>query len=268
MPRKKVGLALGSGGFRGPAHIGVIKVLLQNNIPIDYIAGSSIGSLIGAYYALFGEIDGLEKNILISQREKILLFLDIARSGGLLSGNRIENLARRILKNSQFKDTKIPFKAVATDIVSGDSVVLDKGDLAAAIRASISIPLTFKPVKLKNRLLIDGGLSNPVPDNVVRSLGADVVISVNLYNKYRYEYPNPPMTKIVMRAAEIMLYDLARNNMRHTDVLIEPDTSEMFRVSRLKKYFDEDIIFDMIKEGERAAEKALPAIKELLGIKS
>jgi len=262
--RKKIGLALGSGGFRGPAHIGVIKTLLKHNIPIDYIAGASIGALVGAYYALNQEVINLEKEIAISQRDKILLFLDISRSGGLLSGERIKKIISQILKQADFKETQIPFKAITTDLISGDSVILCKGQLAEAVRASISVPLTFRPVKFKGKLLVDGGLSNPVPDNIVKGMGADIVISVNLYNKYNYNYPNPPMAKIIMRAAEIMLYDLAKNNLRHTDILINPDTTELAKVSRLKKYFNSTAISKMIKAGEEATEKVIPDIKRLL----
>jgi NTE family protein len=265
--RKTIGLALGSGGFRGPAHIGVIKTLLKHNIPIDYIAGSSIGALVGAYYALNREVSALEKEIAISQRDKVLLFLDISRSGGLLSGERIKKLISKILKGADFKNTKIPFKAITTDLISGDSVILCKGDLAEAVRASVSVPLTFRPVKFKDKLLIDGGLSNPVPDNIVKDMGADIVISVNLYNKFKYDYPNPPMAKVIMRAAEIMLYDLAKSNLRHTDILINPDTTELARVSRFKKYFDSSAILKMIKAGEDATEKVIPDIKKLLAQK-
>ncbi len=262
--RKTLGLALGSGSFRGPAHIGVIKTILKNNLPIDYLAGASIGSLVAAHYAVFQDIKKLETDMIGNQREKLSLLLDLSRGGGLLTGDRLERFLRQLLQNAQFKDAKIPLKIIATDLVEGETFVFQKGDLATAVRASVSVPLTFKPVKFKDKLLIDGGASNPVPDDVVRSMGADVVVSVNLYNRYRFDSPKPSTSKIVMRGLEVILGNLVKNNTRHTDVLIEPDTSGAYKVPRLKKYYDQKLIADMIRDGETATEKQLDKIKGLM----
>ena len=262
--RKKLGLALGSGSFRGPAHIGVIKTLEKNNIPIDFLAGSSIGAFIAAHYAVFQDSQKLEADILGNKREKISLLFDLSRSGGLLTGNRVERLFREILGGAQFKDTKIPLKIIATDIRQGKSFIFQEGDLAKAIRASVSIPLTFKPVKFKDKLLIDGGASNPVPDNVVKDMGADVVISVNLYNHHVFDDKNPNTSKVVMRGLEILLANLAKSGAKHTDILLEPGVGGVYKGARLKKYYDQKFITQIISDSEIMTQKRMEEIKLLL----
>ncbi len=261
--RKKIGLALGSGGFRGPAHIGVIKTLLKHGIPIDYITGSSIGALVGAHYALYQDVEKLENDFLKKQREKIGMFSDISRKGGLIAGNQIEKFFRKLFNDAEFKNTEIPLKIIATDLISGSQMVFQKGDLAQAVRASISIPMTFKPVPFRDKLLVDGGLSNPVPDDIVRDMGADIVISVNLYNKYKYEN-KASMVNVVMRGTEIILYNLAQSNMHDSDVIIEPNTSDFYRTPQLKKYFANSYVEKILRQGEIATEAVIPKIKELL----
>jgi len=262
--RKKLGLALGSGSFRGPAHIGVIKTLEKNNIPIDFLAGSSIGALIAAHYAVWQDIKRLESEILGNRREKISLLFDLSRSGGLLTGNRVEKFFREILEGAKFKDAKIPLKIIATDIRQGKPFIFQEGDLATAVRASVSIPLTFKPLKFKDKLLIDGGASNPVPDNVVKDMGADVVISVNLYNHHRFDDKNPNTSQVVMRGLEILLANLAKSNTKHTDILLEPGIGGTYKGSRLKKYYDQKFISDIIKDGEIMTQDRIEEIKELM----
>lgn len=262
--RKKIALVLGSGGFRGPAHIGVIKSFITHGIPIDYIVGSSIGSYVGAHYSLFQDVSRLEKEIFGGQKEKLNLLLDLTTKGGILSGKHLEKMIGRYLENKQFKDLNIPLKIVATDLVGGEQHIFQKGDLAQAVRASISIPLTFQPYPFKNKLLVDGGITNPVPDNVAKSMGADIVVSVNLYNKYSFAYQKPSAIKSVMRAAEIMLRKLAEANLKHTDVLIEPDTSGLYKIPRYKKYLDSKLAEHMIIAGEEATEAVIPKIKALL----
>lgn len=262
--RKKVGLALGSGSFRGPAHVGIIKVLEENNIPIDFLSGSSIGAFVAAHYAVFQDIEKLKNEMLGNRREKISLLFDLSRASGLLTGNRLERLFRQSFAGAEFKDTKIPLKIVATDIRSGESFIFQKGDLATAVRASVSVPLTFKPVKFKDKLLIDGGASNPVPDNVVKDMGADVVIAVNLYNNYKFDNKNPNTSQVVMRGLEILLSHLAKNNTKHADILLEPGISGSYKGSRLKKYYDQEIISNIFRDGEKLAQNNIEKIKLLL----
>jgi len=262
LKRKKVGLALGSGGFRGPAHVGVIKALIKNGIPIDYIAGSSIGAWVGAHYALYQDVEKLENDFLKKQREKIAMFSDISRKGGLIRGEVIERFLRKLFNSAEFKNTEIPIKIVATDLVSGEAFIFQKGDLAQAVRASISIPMTFKPLAIKDKVLVDGGLSNPVPGNVVRDMGADIIIGVNLYNRYEYDKKSS-MFNVIMRGVEIILCNLSKST-HHCDILIEPDTSEFYKTSKLKKYFNDSYVEQILHQGEIATEALIPKIKDLL----
>jgi NTE family protein len=178
----KFGLALGGGSARGLAHVGVIKVLEVYHIPIDIIAGTSIGSVIGGLYASGATVRQLEEMALSIKKSKTLFMIDpvIPRSG-LISGDRIEKMLNQFaLKDKTFDDLKIPFAAVATDIESGAEVILNQGKVIDAIRASISIPGIFTPVKYQDYYLVDGGVVDPVPVDVVRMMGADIIIAVSL----------------------------------------------------------------------------------------
>ncbi len=176
----KIGLALGSGSARGWAHIGVIRALADAGIKIKCVAGASIGSLAGAAFAL-NKVDMLEDFARQLDWKQIVSFLDITfPRSGLIDGKRITDFFRRHILEVNIEDLPFPYCAVATDLATGSEVVLNEGDLAEAIRASISIPGIFTPVKKNGSLLIDGGLVNPVPVSVVRNMGADYVIAVNL----------------------------------------------------------------------------------------
>ncbi len=181
--KKKVGIVLGSGSARGWAHIGVLKALEENKIPIDLITGTSIGALVGAVYASGNIIDfeAFVKNI---SWKTMISYIDISIPfNGLLSGKKVFKLFSDYFEEKTFKSLKIPFKCVATNILNGEEVVIDSGKISSAIRSSISIPGIFTPSKHKGNYLVDGGLSNPLPINIIKNMGADLVIAVNL-NKY------------------------------------------------------------------------------------
>ena len=178
----KFGLALGSGSARGLAHVGVIQVLEAYGIPIDMIAGTSIGSVIGSLYASGASIEELEKAALSMKISKTLSLLDLALPhSGFIRGDRAEEILNKIaLEDKTFDDLNIPFSAVATIIENGTEVVINQGKVIDAVRASISIPGIFTPVKYQDYYLVDGGLVNPVPVDVVKSMGADIIIAVSL----------------------------------------------------------------------------------------
>jgi len=178
---KKIGLALGSGGARGLAHIGVIKVLEEKGIKIDYIAGTSIGALIGALYCQTKNIQSVE-DFALSMDWKMLaeVLFDFSFKGGMISGEKVEKMLRHQLDNISFADLKIPLNIVCADLRTGEKLVCDSGDVSQAVRASISVPIIFKPFQKDDALLIDGGLVEPVPVQTVRKMGADYVIAVNL----------------------------------------------------------------------------------------
>jgi len=262
----KIGLALGSGGAKGLAHIGVLKVLKRNNIPIDYIAGSSVGAMLGAFYAANEDIEELEKVILSFNRKKSLSLLDFTMQGGFLKGNKTEKFIAEILNGAKFDTLKIPFAAVATDINTAETVVFQDGSLVKAIRASIAVPAFFQPSQYKNRLLSDGGLSNPVPVDVVKDMGADITIAVNLDSVY-IEKPfkhAPALSMVPMHSVNILRHTLAKQSVKTADVVILPP--DMYHVGILgwKYIFDNEKAKQIIKLGEEATEHALPSIKHTI----
>ena len=176
----KIGLALGSGAARGWAHIGVIKALEKENIPIHFISGSSVGSYVGAVYSS-GGFESLKEFALSMDRKKVLSYIDVVfPRSGLINGKNAKILYSMHTKIMGFDELPIPVKMVATDMDTGEKLILDKGNIPEAIRASCSIPGIFTPVKMGNRWVIDGGLIDPVPVSVVKSMGADFVIAVDL----------------------------------------------------------------------------------------
>lgn len=262
--RKKIGLVLGSGGFRGFAHIGVIQVLQENNIPIDYIAGSSIGSLVGAYYSLNSDLNKLKEEIVTKQKEKLPTIFDLGFKGGLVSGRKFERFLEKMLGRKSFDDCRIPLKIVATDLKGGQELILDQGSLTTAVRASSSVPLVFEPVRIKGHLLIDGGLSNPVPVDLVKKMGADIIIAVNLYHKNEFIDKHFNMPIVALRSTRIALHNLARASIKGADIVLNPDTS-LFMMTNYKKYFEPEIAKALIDIGRQEAKKHLPQIKKILG---
>ena len=181
-PKKpvKIGLALGSGSARGWAHIGVVRALSEAGIHIDYIAGTSIGSVVGAVYAS-GNIETLEEVVLQLDWKQIAYFFDVVLpKSGLIDGKKLSAFVRSHINRINIEDLPIPLCAVSTDLATGDEVLIQSGDIIDAVRASISVPGIFTPVKKNGSFLVDGGLVNPVPVSVARQMGADFVIAVDL----------------------------------------------------------------------------------------
>ena len=210
--RPKIGIAFAGGGARGGAHVGVLKVLEEMRVPVDYVAGTSIGSIIAALYASGMAPEEMEKVLSTTdwdaalqddqprkdrpyrQKEDDDLYLIKAELGfykgslvlpsGLVAGQKLNYLLRRLTLPAtnvrDFDKLRIPFRCVATDIVTGSKVVLSKGDLARAVRASMAIPGFFSPVEWEGKLLTDGGTADNMPVDVVREMGADVVIAIDI----------------------------------------------------------------------------------------
>lgn len=180
MAPSTLGLALGSGSARGWAHIGVIRVLNEWGIKPDIICGCSIGALVGGAYAA-GRLDELEAWLLTLKRKDVISFFDVSlMSGGLISGERLMGFFRKSFGDPHIESLPLPFSAIATDLETGHEVWLRSGSVLDAVRASISMPGIFTPVRLGDRLLVDGGLINPVPVSTCRAMGADIVIAVNM----------------------------------------------------------------------------------------
>jgi len=177
--KPRIGLALGSGSARGWAHIGVIRALREAGIEPDILCGCSIGALVGAAYA-DGDIEALEHWVTSLRWHDVVGLLDPGFSGGLIKGDKLIGFFERHFVDKDFSALPLPFACVATELATGREVWLKEGSVAAAVRASIALPGLFAPVTLDGRLLVDGGLVNPVPVSLCRALGADIVIAVDL----------------------------------------------------------------------------------------
>ncbi|WP_413167010.1 patatin-like phospholipase family protein [Capilliphycus salinus ALCB114379] len=176
----QVGLVLGSGGARGWAHIGVIRALEEAEIKVDYLSGASIGAFVGAIYGVesLGKLEDFANEIDVNY---LLSLLDISFPNmGLIDGERVVNFIRKFISDKKFEETTIPFRCVATNFLLKKEIVFDSGSLIDAVRASISIPGIFRPFKREEVYLVDGGIVNPVPVSVVKDMGAEVIIAVNL----------------------------------------------------------------------------------------
>lgn len=182
MSRKKLGLALGSGAWRGLAHIGVLKSLSQNHIPIDYIAGSSIGAIVGGLYAALGDVEEIEQiTASLSFRTIIKTIFPRPTRKITVFDNNFDHFFKKIVGDVQIEDLKIPFCAVTSNLLTGGLTVIDHGSLITAMKASSAIPLFSKPVLISGNYLFDGGMISPVPTQIVRQMGADFVVGVSLY---------------------------------------------------------------------------------------
>jgi len=258
---RKVALMLGGGGARGFAHVGVIRELETEKVPIDLIVGVSVGSLIGALYADNPDSFQLEwKAFQITQKDifdyRIINFLD-----SLAGGEALQTYVDKNLKSRYLEDLKVPLAVVAADLKTGRRYVFLKGSIRTAVRASTSIPGVFPPVPFQDMLLVDGGVLGNLTPQVARDLGATVVIGVNLA-KSRDPGAAPPATalNVVLESLEIMGEEMARLNKDQFDVLIEPQVGSVGITDFTKKR-------ELIEAGRQAAKLAMPRIKQLLGIK-
>ncbi len=262
--RKTVGLALGSGGIRGLAHVGVIRSLLKHNIPIDFIAGASIGAWVGAHYALFQDLERLEEFTVNKKEEKLGILFEPSFKGGFIGGERTRKLLTEWLEDASFEETKIPLSVIATDLYKRESVVFSSAALVPAVQASMAIPGLFKPVTYHDRVLIDGGVTNPVPSNIVKEMGADIVIAVSL-DRIPGDTEIPikrlGMLAVANRTIEIMRYYLANNCIHSADIIVEPLVEHY---ASWGQYFRKDVGLEVVAAGEQEMEKHIPQLKKLL----
>ncbi len=260
--RPKIGLALSGGGARGAAHIGVLKVLEENNIPIDYIAGTSMGSIVGGLYAtgmspdeileaiesidwddVFKDLPAREERSFRRKRDDDF-YLVKAKPGvdknglklpaGIVQGQKIDlalsRFTRHVKKIESFDDFAIPYRAVASDIVTGEAVVLGSGNLAHAIRASMSVPAAFAPIEIDGRQLVDGGIANNIPIDVVRSMGADIVIAVDISTPLLTEEDLSSVLNITVQLTGLLTRRNAEAQiatLTEDDVLLIPDLGDI-----------------------------------------
>jgi NTE family protein len=258
--KKEIGLALGSGGAKGLAHIGVIKALEENDISIDYISGSSIGALIGGVYAATKDVQRLEETVLNTDWKKIFSLIDPALKGGLLGGNKVKGFIEKYIVEESFEDLMIPLSVVTTNLKNGEPVIFKSGEISLAIRASISFPLLFRPVRTGKNILGDGGLSLPVPVSVVKAMGADVIVAVNLDGDYFNEEDQIKKFKfynIANNSLNILRYHLSASNIKEADVVVLPKTGKVY----WNKFVDGK---DVIDSGEKAMKKEIDNLKKII----
>ncbi len=296
-PRPKIGLALGSGSARGWSHIGIIRTLEQAGIVPDIVCGTSIGALIGAAYA-DGQLERLESWVKSLTWQTVVGLLDFTIDGGLIQGEKLFDFFRSHFQDKDISQLNKPFGAVATELLTGREVWLREGSVTDAVRASIALPGLFRPMQFDDRLMVDGGLVNPIPVSLCRAMGADIVIGVDLNwdlmgRHTEITAPPPPATgplaslldklplglgslksgpaastempsifDVLSISLHIMQVRITRSRLagEPADVLIRP---------RLANFalMDYHRAAPAIEEGERAAEQVLAELHELIGLR-
>lgn len=284
--RPRVGLVLGSGSARGWAHIGVIRGLADMGVAPDLVCGCSVGALVGAAYAE-GGLDGFEEWVRSLGWQDVLGLVDVSLGGGLIKGDKLMAFFEQHFVDRNFDALALPFACVATDLETGREIWLREGSVAAAVRASIALPGLFAPVRRDDRLLVDGGLVNPVPVSLARALGADVVIAVDLGSDIvgsalrkagngagstpgwtrrlldslglAGDSELPPVSSVMATSIHIMQTRIARSRLagEPADVLLSPRLAQL----ALMDYHRAD---EAITEGRAVVERMRPAIEYAL----
>lgn len=263
---RPVALALGGGAGLGWAHIGVIRRLNERGITIDALAGTSIGAVVAACHAS-GQLDTLETLARSATRMMVLRFLDVSFNGGVLGGRAIERELNRYLRDHRLEDLPLPCATVAADLVTGRPVVITRGPVVEAVRASLSIPGVFPPVRRGAEVLADGGLITPVPVAAVRSLSRSPVLAVNLMGDYqgraraagldRDPTRRPPVIAVSRTSLGLMLAVLTELSLRETpaDAVITPRVGHL----DVADFTQADAL---IEAGRGAVDDAWPAIEQ------
>ncbi len=262
--RSKIGLVLGGGGARGLAHLGVLKVLMRENIKFDLVVGTSIGALAGALFVLDVDLLELEEEILKTKKTEILKdFVDLGNpKSSVIKGRKIFNYIKTKTKNSNFKDAKIPLKIITTNLGNGREVIFDKGSVTKAVMASITVPGIFPPVEIGGSYYIDGGVVNPTPVDIAKKSGMDKIIAVDLMTTKNIKFDRKPgMINTLMQSYEIIRTQAIEEKFREQIddlVIIKPrlrSLTDSFKFHDAQKF---------IRAGERAAEEKIGEIKSLL----
>jgi len=279
--RPTVALALGGGGCRGAAHIGVLRALAKHNIPIDYIVGNSMGAIVGGFYCAGVSPDDIQKmlfdkslmhsfmpisipaKVLVTTAGKLAHPLGSKRYAGLWTGDRLEKYLKCHLPDPdmQVGDTKIPFSSVATNLVDGKAYRISDGPLSRAMRASASLSPIIKPIQIGDKVYVDGGVRANLPCSSAKETGADVVIGVLVDEPLKPIEPKKfkHLTGIASRLTDIILAVSDERQLEFADVVINPDVSGVEVLSK-----DPADVTKAAEAGELATEKAIPAILKKL----
>ena len=261
MTRKKIGIALSGGAARGFAHLGVLKVLREHNIPIDFVAGTSAGSIVGAAFA-----SGLSVEEITEMGRKMTWFRMTGFSyspKGFLSNASMGALLRKNFPHDKFEDLPIPFAAVTCDLQTGEAVILEgSGDLIDAVRASCAIPGIFTPVEIDGKKLFDGGVVANVPTKAVKKLGAEIVIAIDVLASGATYWGTPStLLGIFFQSTMILLRAASKAHHYRADIVIIPKIAHI-RPDEIGK------MDDLVKAGEEAALEKIDEIKKLISEKS
>lgn len=261
IPEKiRIALVLGSGGVRGMAHVGALEVLENAGIPIDLIIGCSAGSIVGALYAEKGCVEAIKPAVWQLKTDSVL-DIDLWNCRyGISQSKSLNQVLDYYLDAEQFEQLHIPLIVVASDLHSGELIPMGSGDLVKAVQASCSIPFVFVPCEHMGRILVDGGVVNPVPAKVARDLGADIVIAVDLCELLPKTFPKN-LFQIAKRSAEIAFMWQNECCTSDADIVIRPKTCGVGA-------FCDDLKWEIYVAGKEAALERLPEILSLLSARS
>lgn len=255
---KRIGLLLSSGGSRGLAHIGVLKVLDQNKIKVSIIAGTSMGAIIGALYASGCSAEEIQKKVITLKLIKLIGLIDPSfGKGGLIKGEKVVQYLESLIPVKRFEDLKMPLVINATDLTKQEEVIFNKGNLLEAIRASISIPGIFIPEFKGEQILVDGGVINPIAMNLFDDSEADVLIVVDLVSRLKFSDNKKLNALQVLQSAFLTLEQeivkLSLKQCKKEVVIIRPDIDryDMFNIAAP---------LEIVKKGELAAQEKLQEI--------
>ncbi len=225
VPPPRIALVLGGGGARGFAHVGVLRVLEQEKVPLAMVVGTSVGSLIGAMYAADPNAFELEWKAFQIDKED-LFDTSMFATAGLVKGEAIKEFVKANVKIPRIEQFKIPYVAVAADLNTGQRVLFKEGSIVDAVRASVAIPGVFSPAKQANRLLVDGGVVANVAVDVAKELGADIVIASNITQNV-VDYNVTDMLSTILQAINIMMSEMSAQQLKAADVVITPDIGDV-----------------------------------------
>lgn len=250
----RIAVVLGAGASRGFAHIGVLKILESNGIPVHMIVGTSAGSFVGSLYAYGFNAFQLQKMALSIEKSEII---DMTiPDNGFIKGDNLEEYVNRLLKNTPIEKLRIPFYAVATSLPEGQEVVFAKGNTGKAVRASCAIPGVFRPARIGEIMYVDGGVVSPVAVDAARKYGADIIIAVDIAADRDTRQPEGTIDTI-LQSINIMYSKLSAIQTARADILIKPKVGYIGSGEFEKRH-------EAIMEGEKAALKALPGIQKIL----
>lgn len=252
----RIAVVLGGGGSKGFAHIGVLKVLEAQRIPIHMIVGTSAGSVVGSLYASGKSAFQLQDIALKMDEDNVIDYDWKIWSGGLIKGDRLEDFINANIRNTPIEKLKIPFYAVATNMATGEEIVFTKGNAGMAVHASCAVPAIFQPLKVGNNTYADGGVVSPVAVDVARRHGADIVIAVDISGGITKTVPDG-MMESVKKSVDIMYARIAEYQIRNADVVIRPDMKNIGSTEMEK-------LNEAILEGEKAATLKIPELQRIV----